>query len=207
MNQVKAPNVWALGFNGTGIVVAVQDTGDRWTHNALKPKYRGWNGSAADHNYNWWDAIHSGGGICTPNHQEPCDDFFHGTHVTEPPSVTTAIPAGTRSASLPAPSGSAAGTWIRERNAGDLHRVLPVLHGADESPGAEPGSDAAAPRDEQQLGLPGERGLRGDTLQQVVENTQAAGIFVEVSAGNAGPSCSSVNDPPAIYAASYRPAP
>ena len=89
VNQVKAPNVWALGFNGTGIVVAVQDTGNRWTHNALKPKYRGWNGSAADHNYNWWDAIHSGGGICTPNHQEPCDDFFHGTHVREPPSVTT----------------------------------------------------------------------------------------------------------------------
>ena len=27
VNQVKAPNVWALGFNGTGIVVAVQDTG------------------------------------------------------------------------------------------------------------------------------------------------------------------------------------
>ena len=27
MNQVKAPNVWALGFNGTGIVVGNQDTG------------------------------------------------------------------------------------------------------------------------------------------------------------------------------------
>ena len=78
VNQVKAPNVWSLGFTGTGIVVGVQDTGMRWTHNALKPHYRGWNGSTADHNYNWWDAIHTGGGICTPNHQEPCDDFFHG---------------------------------------------------------------------------------------------------------------------------------
>ena len=29
VNQVKAPNVWALGFNGTGIVVGVQDTGVR----------------------------------------------------------------------------------------------------------------------------------------------------------------------------------
>ena len=47
VNQVKAPNVWALGFNGTGIVVAVQDTGNRWTHNALRPHYRGWNGSSA----------------------------------------------------------------------------------------------------------------------------------------------------------------
>ena len=58
------------------------DTGMRWTHNALKPHYRGWNGSTADHNYNWHDAIHSGGGDCGPNHQEPCDDGGHGTHTT-----------------------------------------------------------------------------------------------------------------------------
>ena len=45
-----------LGFNGTGIVVGNQDTGMRWSHNALKPHYRGWNGSSADHNFNWHDA-------------------------------------------------------------------------------------------------------------------------------------------------------
>jgi hypothetical protein len=82
VNQVKAPNVWALGFQGTGIVVGNQDTGMRWTHNALKPKYRGWNGSSADHNYNWHDSIHSGGGICGANSQVPCDDDSHGTHTT-----------------------------------------------------------------------------------------------------------------------------
>ena len=63
------PSVWALGFTGQGIVVGGQDTGMRWTHNALKPHYRGWNGSTADHNYNWHDSIHSGGGICGPNHR------------------------------------------------------------------------------------------------------------------------------------------
>src|SRR5262249_21188371 len=50
--QVHAPQVWALGVTGTGIVVGNQDTGMRWTHNAIKPHYRGWNGSNADHNYN-----------------------------------------------------------------------------------------------------------------------------------------------------------
>ena len=45
--------------------------------------------------------------------------------------------------------------------------------------------------------------MRAHTLQTIVENTQAAGIFVEASAGNAGPNCSTVQDPPAIYAASY----
>ena len=65
VNQVHAPGVWALGFTGQGIVIANQDTGMRWTHNAIKPHYRGWNGSTADHNYNWHDSIHSGGGICS----------------------------------------------------------------------------------------------------------------------------------------------
>src|SRR5437867_9059235 len=78
--NVVAPSVWAMGFTGTGIVVGDLDTGMRWTHNILKPKYRGWNGAVADHNYNRHDAIHSGGGSCGSNPQAPCDDDGHGTH-------------------------------------------------------------------------------------------------------------------------------
>ena len=44
------------------IVVASADTGVRWTHNALKRHYRGWNGIMANHNYNWHDSVHYGGG-------------------------------------------------------------------------------------------------------------------------------------------------
>ena len=40
-------------------------------------------------------------------------------------------------------------------------------------------------------------------LETIVNNTQAAGIFVEVSAGNSGPGCSTVADPPAEYSASF----
>src|SRR5438093_10873462 len=54
-----APDVWALGFRGQGITVAGADTGQRWTHNALKPNYRGWDGQNADHSYNWHDSIHN----------------------------------------------------------------------------------------------------------------------------------------------------
>ena len=53
VSNVNAPLVWAMGFHGEGIVVGDLDTGTRWTHNALKPKYRGWNGITADHNYKW----------------------------------------------------------------------------------------------------------------------------------------------------------
>ena len=62
INYTHAPQVWALGFTGQTIVIASADTGVRWTHNALKPHYRGWDGVNADHDYNWHDSIHSGGG-------------------------------------------------------------------------------------------------------------------------------------------------
>src|SRR5207249_10838873 len=60
VNNVNAPAVWAQGFTGQGIVIGDQDTGQRWTHIALKPKYRGWDGTTANHNYNWQYSFHSG---------------------------------------------------------------------------------------------------------------------------------------------------
>jgi hypothetical protein len=53
ISYTHAPDVWALGFRGQGITVGGADTGQRWTHNALKSHYRGWDGQNADHNYNW----------------------------------------------------------------------------------------------------------------------------------------------------------
>ena len=80
ITDTRAPLVWALGFTGQGIVVASADTGQRWTHDALKPHYRGWDGTTASHDYNWHDSIHSGGGDCGANSPQPCDDYGHGTH-------------------------------------------------------------------------------------------------------------------------------
>src|SRR5207237_8024168 len=44
ISYTHAPDVWALGFNGQNIVVGSADTGQGWSHNALKPNYRGWDG-------------------------------------------------------------------------------------------------------------------------------------------------------------------
>jgi hypothetical protein len=55
-------------------VVASADTGVEWTHPALKPHYRGWNGVTASHDRNWHDSI-------APN-AVPLDDHNHGTHTT-----------------------------------------------------------------------------------------------------------------------------
>src|SRR6266550_4135828 len=81
ITYTHAPQVWALGFTGQGIVVAGADTGVRWTHDALKPHYRGWDGQTANHDYNWHDAIHdSVGNPCGNDSPAPCDDNGHGTH-------------------------------------------------------------------------------------------------------------------------------
>src|SRR5206468_10728214 len=68
-------------YNGRGVVIAGEDTGYQWNHPALKIQYRGWNGTTADHDHNWHDAIHdSVGNPCGNNAQAPCDDVGHGTH-------------------------------------------------------------------------------------------------------------------------------
>ncbi|GBE29788.1 MAG TPA: T9SS type A sorting domain-containing protein [Bacteroidetes bacterium] len=70
VEQVQADDVWNMGVTGEGIIVAVLDTGVRYTHNDL-----------ADH---LWD-----GGAEFPNHgydvhdndNDPMDTYGHGTHV------------------------------------------------------------------------------------------------------------------------------
>ncbi len=88
IDLVDAERAWyELGINGAGVVVADFDTGVDWTHPALRPKYRGWNGTSANHNYNWfefnagstanWDPNGNYGASATT---VPYDCDGHGTH-------------------------------------------------------------------------------------------------------------------------------
>ncbi|MGA7732499.1 MAG: S8 family serine peptidase [Chloroflexia bacterium] len=202
VQRVNAPQVWALGYTGTGIVIGNQDTGMRWSHNALKPKYRGWNGATADHNYNWWDSIHSGGGSCGPNSPVPCDDNGHGTHTTG--TTTGDDGAGNQVGVAPGAK------WIgcRNMNVGagtpatytecfQFFLAPTNLAGQDPNPALRPHVMNNS------WGCPPSEGCAPNSLQTIVENSQSAGIFVEASAGNSGPGCSTVSDPPAIYATSF----
>jgi subtilisin family serine protease len=206
--NVNAPAVWALGFTGQGMVIGDLDTGMRWTHNALKPKYRGWNGTVADHNFNWHDSIHSqipgspAGNVCGRNILAPCDDQGHGTHT----AGTTVGDDGTNQVGV-APGAK----WIGCRNM-DSGNGTPATY-------TECFQFTIAPTDlagnnanptlrphvlNNSWGCPVSEGCTtGAELETIVNNTQAAGIFVEVSAGNSGPSCSTVADAPAIYSASF----
>jgi serine protease AprX len=201
--DVNAPAVWAMGFNGTGMVVGDLDTGMRWTHNALKPKYRGWNGVTADHNYNWHDAIHSGGGVCGANTLAPCDDDGHGTHT----AGTTVGDDGTGNQVGVAPGAK----WIGCRNMDQGNgtpatytecfqfMIAPTdLAGNNANPALRPHVLNNS------WGCPVSEGCtNGSELEAIVKSTQAAGIFVEVSAGNSGSGCSTVEDAPAMYNDSF----
>lgn len=207
ISQVNAPLLWTLGVTGTGQVYANADTGVQWDHPALKPHYHGWNGSTADHNYNWWDAIHTqinpSGNSCGYSLQIPCDDDGHGTH-----TMGTGIGddgAGNQIGIAPGAQ------WIACRNMdGGVGRpstyiecfqffLAPTrLDGTGANPDLRPdavGNSYGCP-----FGAPpGGETCVTDSLLAAMNNLRAAGVFMSVSAGNSGPGCSTVTDPPAIY--------
>jgi subtilisin family serine protease len=203
ITYTHAPDVWALGFRGQGITVGGADTGQRWTHNALKPQYRGWDGVMADHNYNWHDAIHDSiGNPCGNDAPFPCDDIGHGTH-----TIGTAIGddgMGNQIGMAPAAK------WIGCRNMdqgnGTPARYLECMEwflapypigGGQGDPLRAPDITVNAWR------CPPSEGCSVDTLQAAVEAQAAAGIMMVVGADSAGPNCSTMENPPSIYAASY----
>jgi serine protease AprX len=198
-----APDVWALGFKGQNIVVASADTGVRWTHNALKPHYRGWNGVTADHNYNWHDSIHNSvGNPCGNDSPFPCDDYFHGSHTTG-----TAIGddgAGNQIGMAPEAK------WIGCRNMdvgnGTPARYIECMQWflAPYPIGGGQGDPTKAPDITiNSWSCPPSEGCSANTLEATVAAQAAAGIMMVSAAQNYGPGCSTVEDPPGIYAETY----
>ncbi len=201
--RIHAPEVWALGDTGQGVVVGGQDTGYQWNHAALKSKYRGWSGLIANHNYNWHDAIHSGGGSCGADAPAPCDDTSHGTH-----TMGTMVGDDGGSNQIGVAPGA---RWIGCRNM-DQGAGTPATYSEcfewfiapTNLQNLNPDPAKAPDVINNSWGCPPSEGCTDPTvLQTVVENTRAAGIEVVVSAGNSGNACSTVSDPPAIYDASF----
>jgi serine protease AprX len=201
-----APDVWALGFRGETIVVASADTGVRWTHDALKPHYRGWDGTNANHNFNWHDSIHdSVGNPCGNDSQEPCDDFFHGSHTT---GTAIGDDGGTNQIGM-APGAR----WIACRNMdqgnGTPARYIECMefflapYPLNCTPSE--GDPTKAPDITiNSWGCPTTEGCTtGEELLTAVNAQEAAGIQMVVAAGNSGSACSTVSDPPSFYDDSY----
>ncbi|MSR75219.1 MAG: hypothetical protein EXS14_07105 [Planctomycetes bacterium] len=199
---INAPQVWTLGFDGTGIVVGGQDTGYQWDHPALKLHYRGWNASTstANHDFNWHDAIHSGGGGCGANAAAPCDDNAHGTHTMG----TACGDDGVGNQVGVAPGAQ----FICARNM-DQGNGTPATYIecfefflAPYPVGGTPlqGNPSLAPHvTTNSWACPPSEGCAATSLLLACQAQRAAGIVTVGAAGNSGSSCSTCADPLGIY--------
>lgn len=211
IRKIGAKKVWNAGYRGKGIVVANQDTGVEWFHPALKNKYRGYDRQtkAVDHSYNWWDAIHSAissePNPCGYNTLAPCDDYGHGTH-----TMGTLVGSDGLTKIGVAPKAK----WISCRNM-DQGEGSPSTYmecfefflAPWDSNGKNPDPNRAPDVVSNSWGCtlgarPEGEGCEPKSLAQATHALRAAGIFVSASAGNAGPDCSTITDPSAIYNAS-----
>jgi serine protease AprX len=202
---IRAPEVWATGATGQGIVIGSADTGVEWIHPALKAKYRGWNGVTASHDYNWHDAVH-GGGIptCPGDSPSPCDDHGHGTHTT---GTAVGSDGGANQIGV-APGARFIACRNMDQGTGSPARYLECMEWflAPYPVGGTPaqGDPARAPDlTVNSWGCPIAEGCAPATLLQAVEAQRAAGILFVTVAGNGGSGCSTVSLPPSHYDAAY----
>jgi hypothetical protein len=192
VKEVGADRVWELGYNGQGVVVGDADSGVAWNHPALKATYLGWDGSSVDHDYHWYDAWDDRG--------EPWDDNGHGTHTTG-----TMVGLDDQNQVGLAPGAR----WIACRNMrqglGNPGSYLTCMEFllAPFPLGGDPFHDGDPERGAHVInnswGCPRMEGCLPGTLRLAMENLRAAGQLMVVSAGNDGPACGTVQDPPALY--------
>jgi subtilisin family serine protease len=202
LTQIEADQVWTtLGITGRGIVVGTSDSGVDGQHPALRGGFRGGDDS-------WYDPW---------NHtRTPTDHGGHGTHTLG--SAVGRAPDGAvprqPPQDVPVPAAPAIGVapgaeWVGcvnlDRNFGNPARYLDCLQFmlAPFPAGGNPLRDGRPERAPHILtnswGCPGLEGCDLRSLRPATEALTAAGIFFVAAAGNTGPFCRTVSDPPAPY--------
>lgn len=218
LKKIGADQVWEMGHLGQGVVIGGQDTGYEWDHPSLKRQYRGWNGSEANHNFNWHDAIrevsllHSDStrtaadNDCGLDVSFPCDDHNHGTHTMG----TMVGDDGQGNQIGVAPQAKWIGCRNMEQGYGSPASYIECfewflaptdLNGDSPDPALAPhviNNSWSCPT------MEGCTPENWELMEQVIANLKAAGIMVVVSAGNSGRSgCATVSAPAAMFAQSF----
>ncbi|WP_089015897.1 S8 family serine peptidase [Micromonospora inositola] len=183
ISLIGADRVWSeLGVTGSGVVVGASDSGVDGRHAALAAGFRGGDDS-------WYDPwAHTR----TPN-----DQGGHGTH--------TAGSAVGRGGIGVAPGARWVGCVNLDRNLGSPARYLDCLQFmlAPFPFGGDPFTDGRPDRAPDVLtnswGCPPIEGCDAGALRPATAALATAGILVVAAAGNTGPYCGSVADPPAPY--------
>uniref|UniRef100_K3WWI4 subtilisin n=2 Tax=Globisporangium ultimum (strain ATCC 200006 / CBS 805.95 / DAOM BR144) TaxID=431595 RepID=K3WWI4_GLOUD len=170
VTRIQAPDVWAKGYNGQGVVVANIDSGVLATHEALAGNFR--------QSYGWYDP--------EKKKATPYDESGHGTH-------TMGTIAGANGI------GVAPGvTWMACRGCrpegcyqSDLLACFQFMTCPTDTSGANRDCTKAPRVVNNSWG-----GGQGSTSYASAINTlKAAGIIPIFSNGNAGPRCGTANSP------------
>lgn len=208
--KINANDVWDLGYTGSGVVIGGQDTGYRWTHEAIKSQYRGWDGNVANHNFNWHDAIHeininnTGDNPCGLSITEPCDDYGHGTH-----TMGTMIGENGSNQIGVAPDAKWIGCRNMERGWGTPSTYLECFEwflAPTDLNGENANTELAPDIINNSWHCTEDEGCDNSNyvfMENAINNLRSAGIVVVSSAGNSGPNCNKINSPPGFFNSSF----
>jgi bacillopeptidase F len=180
VERIGAPQLWALGLSGSGVVIGIMDSGVDAAHQELAPRWRG-----GDHG--WFDP-HG-------EHETPYDRTGHGTAVA---AVIVGGEAGGTALGV-APGAQ----WIAVKLFDDAGTsTLSAIHQGFQwmlDPDGNPETDDAADVVNNSWGLTDAVGECVLEFAEDLELLRAAGIAVVFSGGNSGPlpgtSLSPANNP------------
>ncbi len=184
--RIRADLVWsALDLDGSGVTVAVLDSGVDWQHPLLQSQYRGYKeGGLVLHQGNWYCATDEG-------YLYPVDAHGHGTHVT-------GLVLGGQDSSGRDIGVAPGARWIAVKMLDDRGYAYDSwIHEGFEWVMAPAGNPALAP--EIVNGSWGSNYGAAETFRLDLQALRAADIVPVFAAGNEGPDSSSLRSP-ASYA-------
>jgi uncharacterized repeat protein (TIGR01451 family) len=180
--RVQADRAWAaLGLDGSGVTVAILDTGVDWLHPALQAQYRGYKPGGL--------AVHQGNWVCTTDDGSlyPVDGHGHGTHV-----AGSAV--GSHDASGRGIGVAPGAQWIGVKMLNDAGYAYDSwIHAAFEWVMAPADDPALAP--DVVNGSWGALNAANEVFRPDLQVLRAAGIVPVFSAGNEGPYASTLRNP------------
>ncbi|MCK5131938.1 MAG: S8 family peptidase [Candidatus Sabulitectum sp.] len=166
VTKINADDVWALGYEGQGVIVGVIDTGVDYNHTDLHNNM--WHDTAAGYHYGW-DFYN--------NDNDPMDDHGHGTHCSG--SVAGMGTGGTETGV--APSATIMGLRINYYSGGEYTWIQAMEFGAANGVAV--------------LSMSLGSGQGNTTLRTAEENLLTAGVYHSVAAANDGPGAETVTSP------------
>lgn len=176
VDLIGAPEAWAQGADGTGLVYGSIDTGADATHEAIATKYRGHGQDAATaHDYNWYDP--------TGRLTAPKDSHGHGTH-----TIGTVTGDGIGAAPRAKWIAAAALTGGADNRLKALQWML--------APTKQDGSAPDPTKAPDVVGMSWWTGPSNEDLfHESLQDLRAAGIVPVKSAGNNGPGARTISSP------------